>query len=60
MRTGITVELSPEDRARRHKVIADRNTPQKHVRRAQIVLLTADDVGTMEIMERTKQSKPAV
>ena len=60
MRTGITVELSPEDRARLDKVIADRNTPQKHVRRAQIVVLTADGVGTMEIMERTGQSKPTV
>src|SRR3954452_6989064 len=60
MRTGVTVELSPEDRVRLDKVIADRNTPQKHVRRAQIVLLTADGAGTMEIMERTGQSKPTV
>jgi transposase len=60
MRTGITVQLSPEDRVRLDKVIADRNTPQKHVRRAQIVLLTADGAGTMEIMERTGQSKPTV
>ena len=42
------------------KVIADRNTPQKHVSRARIVVLTADGVGTMEIMERTGQSKPTV
>jgi len=60
MRTGVTVELSPEDRVRLDKVIADRNTPQKHVRRARIVVLTADGAGTMEIMERTGQSKPTV
>src|SRR3954466_14856037 len=60
MRTGITVQLSPEDRVRLDKVIADRNTPQKHVRRARIVVLTADGVGTLEIMERTGQSKPTV
>lgn len=60
MRTGITFELSPEDRARLERVAADRNTPQKHVWRAQIVLLSADGVGTMQIMRRTGQSKPTV
>ncbi|BAI75059.1 transposase (plasmid) [Azospirillum sp. B510] len=60
MRTGILFQLSPEDRARLDRLVADRNTRQKHVRRAQIVLLTAEGVGTMEIMERTGQSKPTV
>jgi transposase len=41
-------------------VIADRNSPQKHVWRAQIVLLTADGLGTAEIMRRTGKSKTAV
>ena len=40
--------------------MADRNTPQKHVWRAQIVLLSAADTGTVEIMRRTGQSKPTV
>jgi transposase len=60
MRTGIAFQLSPEDRARLERVAADRNTPQKHVWRVQIVRLSADGVGTMEIMRRTGQSKPTV
>ena len=52
MRTGIVVELSPEDRERLESVMANRNSPQKHVWRAHIVLLTAAGVGTMEIMRR--------
>src|SRR5215211_5983568 len=60
MRTGIAFQLPPEDRAWLQRVAADRNTPQKHVWRVQIVLLSADGVGTMEIMRRTGQSKPTV
>ena len=60
MRTGIAFQLSAEDRARLERVAADRNTPQKHVWRVQIVLLSADGVGTMQIMRRTGQSKPTV
>jgi len=60
MRTGVEVHVSPEDRARLEEVVADRNTPQKHVWRAWIVLLSADGVGTMEIARRTGQSKPTV
>ena len=37
--------------------MADRNTPQKHVWRAEIVLLSADGVGTVEIMRQTGTSK---
>ena len=40
--------------------MADRNSPQKHVWRAQIVLLTADGCGTTEIMRRTGKSKTTV
>ena len=39
---------------------SDRNAPQKHVWRAEIVLLTADGVGTNEIMRRTAKSKTCV
>ena len=56
MRTGVRVELKTDDRQR----VADRNSPQKHVWRAQIVLLTADGYGTAEIMRRTDTSKTAV
>ena len=38
----------------------DRNTVQKHVWRAQIVLLSADGIGTNEIMRRTGKSKTCV
>ena len=56
----ITVELNADDRQRLAAIVADRNSPQKHVWRAQIVLLTADGCGTAEIMRRTDASKTAV
>src|ERR1700760_1737717 len=57
MRNGITVEVNDVDRARLEAIFADRNSPQKHVWRARIVLLTAEEVGTNEIMRRTGKSK---
>ncbi|PZW36876.1 DDE superfamily endonuclease [Humitalea rosea] len=60
MRTGIVVEVTTADRARLQTVVADRNSPQKHVWRAEIVLLTADGCGSNEIMRRTGKAKTAV
>jgi hypothetical protein len=60
MREGIRVEVSAADRARLEAVVADRNSPQKHVWRARIVLATADGCGTAAIMRRTGKSKPCV
>jgi hypothetical protein len=60
MRKGITIEVSAADRARLEAVVADRNSPQKHVWRAKIILATADGFGTAEIMRRTGKSKPCV
>ena len=60
MRTGISIEFSPEDRRLLQAVVKDRNAPQKHVWRARIVLLTADGHGTVEIMRRAGTSKVAV
>jgi transposase len=60
MREGITVEVSAADRARLDAVVADRNSPQKHVWRAGIVLASAEGCGTAEIMRRTGKSKPCV
>ncbi len=60
MREGITVEVSAADRARLEAIAADRNSHQKHVWRARIVLATADGCGTAEIMRRTGKSKPCV
>ena len=60
MRTGISFEVSPADRRRLEALVRDRNTAQKHVWRAEIVLLSGDGVGTMEIMRRTSKSKTCV
>src|SRR3954462_3959005 len=60
MREGISVEASTADRARLEAVVADRNSPQKHVWRAGIILATADGLGAGEIMRRTGKSKPCV
>ncbi len=60
MRTGIVVEVSAVSRVRLEALVADRNSPQKHVWRAEIVLLTADGCGTNEIMRRTGKAKTAV
>jgi transposase len=60
MRKGITVEVSEADRARLEAIAADRNSPQKHVWRARIVLLTADGLGTVEIRRQTSTSKVTV
>jgi transposase len=58
MRKGITV--SAADRDRLASVVADRNSPQKHVWRARIVLLAAEGLGIVEIMRRSGKSKNAV
>src|SRR5262245_66289178 len=60
MREGITVEVSAADRARLEAIVNDRNSAQKHVWRARIVLLTADGVGTNEIVLQTGTSKVTV
>jgi transposase len=60
MRTGIAITLSASDRRKLEVLVRDRNAPQKHVWRAQIVLLSADGIGTVEIMRRTQKSKTCV
>src|SRR5215470_11617180 len=60
MRTGIAIALNATDRQRLTAIVADRNTPQKHVWRAQIVLLTAEGCGTEEIMRQTGTAKTTV
>lgn len=60
MRTGITVDVTAADRVRLDAVIADRNSPQKHVWRARIVLLSANGHGTAEIMRLTGKAKACV
>ena len=60
MRKDVVVDASAADRARLEAVVANRNSPQKHVWRSRIVLLTADGLGTVEIMRRTGKSKTCV
>src|SRR5665213_87945 len=60
MRTGISIDVSPVNRVRLDGIVADRNSPQKHVWRARIVLLTAAGSGTAEVMRTAGVSKTAV
>jgi transposase len=60
MRTGISISLKPADRRRLETLVGDRNTPHKHVWRAEIVLLSAEGVGTNEIIRLTGKSKTCV
>jgi len=60
MRTGISLTVTPADRARLEAVVKDRNAPQKHAWRAAIVLLSAAGIGTNAIMRRTGKSKTCV
>jgi hypothetical protein len=57
MRKGIFIDLLLADRKRLETIVRDRNAAQKHVWRAEIVQLSADGVGTNEIMCRTGTSK---
>lgn len=60
MRSGIVIDLRSADRERLERIWKDRNTPQKHVWRAEIVLLSANGVGTSEIVRWTGTSKTCV
>jgi len=60
MRKGIVVNVTAGDRKRLAAIVANRNSPQKHVWRARIVLLSADGVGTMAIRRQTGKGKPTI
>jgi hypothetical protein len=60
MRTGISIDVTAADRARLEAIAADRNSPQKHVWRARIILLTADSVGTNEMERQAGVDKNSV
>src|SRR5450631_4142377 len=60
MRTGISFIVTPAVRRHLKAVARNRNSPQKHVWRAKIILLSADGVGTNEIMRETGTSKTCV
>src|SRR5256885_9709613 len=60
MRPGVTIALSAFDRRRLEVIVGNRNAPQKHAWRAEIVLLSAGGLGTVEVMHRTGKSKTCV
>ena len=60
MRTGISLSITAADLDRLHALVKERNAPQKHVWRAQIVLLTVEGLGTSAIMRETAKSKTCV
>jgi hypothetical protein len=60
MRNGITFSLSEADRERLIGIVAAPLSPQKHVWRARIVLLSSDGFGTSAIMAATGKSKTCV
>jgi len=55
----VCVIVEAEDRERLAAVIGDRNRPQKHVKRAWIVVLSADRLPVLEVAHRTAMSRPA-
>jgi hypothetical protein len=60
MRAGKSLIVSPEAIGRLKGLVQDCNSPQKHDWRAKIVPVTADGVGTNEIMRRAAKSKTCV
>ncbi|NJO37810.1 MAG: hypothetical protein HC871_09570 [Rhizobiales bacterium] len=56
MRNGVEVRLNPGDRERLAEVAGDRDSLQERAWRAEIAVLTADGIGTNEIMRRTGKS----
>ena len=47
MRSDVEIAVSAGDRARLEAIVAAPGSPQKHVWRARIILLSGDGVGTM-------------
>ena len=60
MRNGISFTISSRDRQRLQAIVADPKSPQKHVWRVRIVLLSGEGLGTSAIMAATGKSKTCV
>ncbi len=60
MAQTVSIIVSPEDRARLAAVVGDRNSPQKHVQRARIVLASSDKLCVLEVTRQIGASRPAV
>ena len=60
IRTGISFSVSAADRDRLEAVIDHAGSPQRHVWRCLIILLSGDGAGTSSIMKATGKSKTCV
>ena len=60
MRTGVDFDVSDEQRERLEKIANSGNSRTKHARRARIILLTDDGLGTMAVASGAGASKPTV
>src|SRR5947209_7911497 len=60
MRKGISITVTPADRVRLQSIIRDRNSRQKHVWRARIIVLTADGNGTSALTRAVGKGKTVV
>jgi hypothetical protein len=60
MHERTNIQLSAADRNELESVVANRNSPQKHVWRAKIILLTADGHGTAAIVRATGKAKTVI
>jgi len=60
MAQNICLVVDDGDRRRLALIAADRNRPQKHIQRAQIVLLSAERLPVAEVARQAGVSRPAV
>ncbi len=60
MAQTINVIVGIDDREHLAAVIGDRNCPQKHFRRARIILLSAERLPVLEVARQAGVSRPAV
>jgi transposase len=60
MQERTNIQLSRADRHKLKAAVANRNSSQKHVWQAKIILLTADGRGTAEIMQATGKARTVI
>jgi len=60
MRKGISFTVTASDQKRLERIITSPKSPQKHVWRCRIILLTAEGLGTTAIMSATGKNKGTV
>lgn len=60
MPQAITVTVTPEERAQLEAIVRSRSLPHGLVRRAQIILGSADGVSSMELAHRHQVSRPTI